>query len=563
VKAKPLFQSSFSFALLIAAAAATSGCGQSNDASSSSSSEPGPSSSTHAASGSGSSGSSGSPGASSSNGATTASTSTSGSAATSGSSGGTASASSTSGTTGASASSTNTSSGSGSSSGSSSSRSSSSSSSASGSGEGTLTTGIRAFPAPGATGLCPDPPLRLTFASAPTLGASGKIRVYDASSTATPVATVDMGASSYSETLEGLTYNMLRPAFVDGNDAVVYLPPHSLTYGKTYYVTVDSGAIVGPGGAVSVTSTTEWKFSTAAAAPSSASAGVALDGSQPFCTVQGALDAVPAKNTAAVTITVQAGTYHEFLHLSQKSNVTILGTSRTGTIIEGENNANMNASTQTRSLVGVDNVTGVVFDTLTITNQTPQGGSQAEALRLQSCDKCVVRNANISSLQDTLLWSGRVYATNCTISGNVDFVWGDGVAYFNKCDIHTAGRSGAIVQSRNGATGYGYVFVDSTLTADSSVTGQVLARIDVSAYPASHVAYINCTMGSFIAPVGWTITGGTAVSQLRFWEYQSVDSTGKAIDVSHRATGSTQISSTEAAQMRDPTVVLGGWQPPP
>ena len=103
---------------------------------------------------------------------------------------------------------------------------------------------------------------------------------------------------------------------------------------------------------------------------------------------------------------------------------------------------------------------------------------------------------------------------------------------------------------------------DSTLTADSGVTGQVLARIDVSQYPGSHVAYINCTMGSFISPEGWTITGGTPTSALRFWEFQSVDTTGKAIDVSKRIAGSTQISSTEAAQMRDPTVVLGGWQPP-
>ena len=120
-----------------------------------------------------------------------------------------------------------------------------------------------------------------------------------------------------------------------------------------------------------------------------------------------------------------------------------------------------------------------MIDTLTIHNVTPQGGSQAEALRLQSCDKCVVRNADILSLQDTLLWSGRVYAKNCYIAGNVDFVWGTGVAYFDACEIKTVGQAGAIVQARNGASAYGYVFVDSKLTADPGVTGQVLARIDV------------------------------------------------------------------------------------
>jgi pectin methylesterase-like acyl-CoA thioesterase len=372
-----------------------------------------------------------------------------------------------------------------------------------------------------------------------------------------------MGATAFTNTIAGTTYNIQRPAYVDGNDAVIYLKSHALTYGQTYYVNIDAGAIKPPSGTLSVTDTTTWRFSTAGAAPTSlANLSVALDGSGEFCSVQGALDALPANNTAASQIGIAQGIYHEIVLLESKSNVTLLGASRTGTIIEGTNNNNLNPTTRTRALFGADKSNGLIIDTMTISNLTPQGGSQAEALRLESCDKCVVRNANVNSLQDTLLWDGRLYADNCTISGNVDFVWGGGVAYFNKCNIHTTGQAGAIVQSRNTPTAYGYVFVDSQLTADSTVKNQVLARIDVSQYPGSHVAYVNCTMGSFISPGGWTITGGTPTSQLRFWEYQSVDTTGKAIDVSKRVAGSTQISATQAASMRDPTVVLAGWQPP-
>ena len=82
----------------------------------------------------------------------------------------------------------------------------------------------------------------------------------------------------------------------------------------------------------------------------------------------------------------------------------------------------------------------------------------------------------------------------------------------------------------------------------------MLARIDASVYPASHVAYVNCQMSSEIAAAGWQLTGGTATSALRFWEYQSVDSSGKAIDVSKRLAGSMQISSSEATMMRTPSV---------
>ncbi len=432
-------------------------------------------------------------------------------------------------------------------------------------GSGPLPGGLSAFPAPGAQGVCPDPPLRITFGGAPTLGTAGKIQVFDAAQPAAAVAVVDMAATAFSDTIGGVVFNTVRPAYVDGDAAVIYLKQHALAYGHTYYVTVDSGAIAQPGGAaVSISGATTWRFTTAAAAPASGSNfAVALDGSAPFCSVQGAIDAIPANNAHAVSVTIAAGTYHEIIHFSSKSDVTLIGADRTGTIIEGTNNNNLNPTTQTRSLVGVDKSSGLVIDTMTIHNLTPQGGSQAEALRLESCDQCVVRNADVLSLQDTLLWDGRLYAKNCLIAGNVDFVWGGGAAYFDQCEIRTVSRGGGWnVQARNPATTFGYVFVDSKLTADSGITGQGLARIDASVYPASHVAYINCQMGGHIAPAGWTITGTTDTSQLRFWEYQSVDPSGNPVNVSQRAAGSTQLTAAQAAMMRDPTVVLAGWQPP-
>jgi pectin methylesterase-like acyl-CoA thioesterase len=430
-------------------------------------------------------------------------------------------------------------------------------------GSGPLPGGLTAFPAPNVQGVCADPALRITFTGPPTLGASGKIQVFDASQPATPVAVVDMGGATFTDTVGGMTFNTLRSVYVDGNTAVVHLPSHPLTYGKTYYVTVDSGAIVGPTGTpVSITGTTTWRFSTASAAPAvSSSLSVAVDGSSPFCSAQGAFDAIPANNKAAVTVTIAVGTYHEIVHFTSKSNVTIQGADRAGTIISATNDNTLNPSTVGRSLVGIDSSPGLIIENLTIDNTGPQG-TQEEALRLQSCDMCVVRNANIISLQDTLLWDGRIYADNCLIAGDVDFVWGGGAAYFNNCEIRDVTRSGWNVQARNPATTYGYVFVDSKLTADPGITGHGLARIDVSVFPASHVAYINCQMGSHIMPAGWTITGGTPTAALRFWEYQSVDPTGKLIDVSQRAAGSMQLNATQAAQMRDPTVVLAGWQPP-
>jgi pectin methylesterase-like acyl-CoA thioesterase len=419
------------------------------------------------------------------------------------------------------------------------------------------------FPANGAKDVCADPPLRFHFSAAPAVGSSGKIRVFDASSSAA-IATVDLAVATVNQTIGGTMFTLPRPVQVAGNDVIVRLPPRALTYGRSYYVTVDAGAIKAPDGtAMTITDPMAWRFSTAPAAPSNlAELRVAIDGTGQFCSVQGALDAVPARSATATTITIEKGTYFEIIHAANKSKLTLSGRDRKSTVILGVNNNELNGGTATRSLVGIDASSDVVIENLTIRNLTPQGGSQAEALRLQTCDKCVVRHADIISLQDTLLWSGRVYANDCYIEGNVDFVWGTGAAYFDKCEIKTVGRAGYVVQARNDPGKSGYVFVDSKITAGAGVSGIVLGRIDVSVYPGSQVAYLNCQMGSHIAPAGWTVTGGVAGGSLRFWEYQSTDAAGAPLDVSRRLAGSKQISADEAARTRDPAQVLGGWMPP-
>jgi pectin methylesterase-like acyl-CoA thioesterase len=285
---------------------------------------------------------------------------------------------------------------------------------------------------------------------------------------------------------------------------------------------------------------------------------VGAKGGGNFCTVQGAIDTIPASNTNPVTVTVGTGIYHEIVYMNGKRNVTLRGADRAGTVVTYPNNDMLNAGTSMRPMMFVNGANGFVLESMTLRNTTPQGGSQAEALRA-SGDQMIVRNANLVSLQDTLLSDGRLYLSNSTIEGNVDYIWGGGPAYFDRCEIKTIGRSGYGVQSRNGT---GYVFVDSRLTSDSGITGHVLARINADDYPNSHVAFINCQMGTHVSAAGWTVTGSNTGS-LRFWEYQSTTLTGGALSVSGRHAASRQLNATEAAMMRDKTVVLGGWNPAP
>jgi len=420
------------------------------------------------------------------------------------------------------------------------------------------------FPKPGASGVCLDASLTMTFTSAPSIGSKGTISVYAKANPNTVVDKVDVAATSYSDSIGGQTRNLVRPVFIDGTSAVIYLHQHKLSANTAYFVTVSAGAFVDAqkNAIGTVSEQTTWSFTTGAAPAASSSMAVNRTGNGGFCSVQGAFDAIPNNDAGPRTITVAAGSYHELLYVSGKKQLTVRGADRAGTVIQYPNNDKLNAGTSARPLFYANGTTDLTIENLTLYNTTPQDGSQAEALRVQA-ERVTIRDVNLKSLQDTLLTGGSVYVVNSYLEGNVDFVWGTGPTYFDRCEIKTVGRAGAIVQARNGASSYGYVFVDSKITSDAKVSGQVLARIDATVYPASNVAFLNCQMSSGIGAKGWTITpaGTSATDQLRFWEYQSTDPSGAMLNVSGRDPASKQLSASQAASLRDKATVLGGWDP--
>jgi pectin methylesterase-like acyl-CoA thioesterase len=429
------------------------------------------------------------------------------------------------------------------------------------------------WPAAGATAVCADARLKLTFDGPVTVGGAGKIQVWKASAPDVPIDTIDVGAPYFNDTLGGRRFFTQRPVFLDGERATIALHAGVLVAAETYFVTIDAGVFLDAGGgAVGETRAPDaWRFSTRAAAapPASSSLTVAADGTGDFCTVQGAVDAVPGGGTAPVTITLAPGLYEEIVFISGKNQLTLHGADRKTSIIAYANNDTLQQKlgTKYRALVEVENSNDLVIENLTLHNLTPEGGSQAEALRVEPGDRVILRNDDFLSLQDTLLLTGRVYVSGCTIEGNVDFIWGKGTVYVEGSEIRTVVRPGYGVQARNGADHYGYVFVDSKLTSTPGLRGHMLARIDatpLTGYPASHVAFVDCQMGAHVDPRGWLVTPtGVATTGVRFWEYHSTDETGAMLDVGARDPASRQLTDAEAALMRDKVTVLAGWNPTP
>ena len=147
---------------------------------------------------------------------------------------------------------------------------------------------------------------------------SGKIRIYNATNSVTPVDVIDMGSNTVFiaalNTGVFLTNNFQPhslfsgdaqvinyfPVIITGNTAAIY--PHGgvMTSNQTYYVTMDDGVFADSAGAyfAGITDTNAWQFTTKPAGPvNPTNIVVSADGTGDFLTVQGAVDSVPSGNT--------------------------------------------------------------------------------------------------------------------------------------------------------------------------------------------------------------------------------------------------------------------------
>ncbi|TDC08466.1 hypothetical protein E1267_10050 [Nonomuraea longispora] len=437
-------------------------------------------------------------------------------------------------------------------------------------------------------GTCVDTPLTITFPEPPALGTTGAIEVRRADGTladrieaATAKTDRKNVGSAISDT--GLPHDFsYESIMIEGHRADVYLH-HRLEYGQEYYVTVDQGVFAGFDG---VRDPRAWRFTTTRREPKPGRLTVSAKGAGDFCTVQGAIDAVPTGNTTPVTIDVRPGVYTEIVYVREdRPHITVRGAGAKRTVIRYPNNDLRNGDKALsdggpedvcprrvletsdlhncwRASFGVD-ASDFRMSDVTVHNTTPDGGSQAEAFRGNN-ERIALERVHLRSFQDTLRLQGKGFVTDSHISGDTDFVWGTGTVFIQDTVLESTDR-GYISQSRNDETRPGTVFVRTKLTRAPGVPdGSVaLSRSAVWRFTHSQVVYIDTEMDGHIDPAGWQIDPDDCAQarQTSFWEYDSTDLSGRAIDTSRRLACSRQLTDAEAKQWSDPAYVLGGWDP--
>jgi pectinesterase len=334
--------------------------------------------------------------------------------------------------------------------------------------------------------------------------------------------------------------------------------------------------------------------------PFSASVGADAPGAPRYDTIAAALASAPA-GAAPYRVLLGEGTHREKL-IVDRANVAFVGASQAA-IISCDTAAGMMApdgrawGTWRCATLSVK-APGFSASNLTIENafdyvadlSHPQferigsNGAQAVALMLEEgSDRALFENVRITGHQDTLFANaGRGLFRNCFISGSVDFIFGAGAMYFDRCELQSRYRP--LMQRNHGWVAvpstardraYGLVFDRCRLTREAQVP---LASVALGRpwrpahdFPDGHygdpnalgmAAFLRCWMDDHISADGWDEMGYAArdgariflePSEARFGEYENQ---GPGAFVNRRRP---QLRAGEARAITQPHV-LDGWR---
>ena len=459
--------------------------------------------------------------------------------------------------------------------------------------------GFEVFPT--GTGAYIDDVLTLTFSSVPVLGTEGKITIFNSDGTQADM--IDM--ADVAATFQQMTNNTLNSTVIDfiGEPsskrfrAVNYKPviveeksvvikPHSnkLTYGKTYYVTIDPTVIVAEG-FNGISADKKWEFATKQEPASKDAVTVGKSGKTDFRTIQGAIDwAYKCGANSPMQININRGVYEEQLFIRNNHNITFKGANRDKTVLQYTNaeeyangvggsidaipalGSKINKSGG-RAVILMEICKGIRFENMTLKNTYGKPG-QAEVIYNNSDGDYTLSfvNCSLISLQDTFNSKGYGWMKDCLVEGNCDFIWGSPRTWlFEDCEIRAA-ADGYIVQCRCQDSKYkGFVFLNCTLSRKDGVADgkMYLARSSGATEDYDNVAFINCYMSSVIPATGWysnpTPNPVKANASSGWKEYGSKNATGESLSLSSRLSNAYTLSSEEyEAGYKDRATIFAG-----
>ncbi|XP_077243005.1 putative pectinesterase/pectinesterase inhibitor 21 [Tasmannia lanceolata] len=289
---------------------------------------------------------------------------------------------------------------------------------------------------------------------------------------------------------------------------------------------------------------------------------VAKDGSGKFKTINEAIATIPLKSNSTYIIYVKEGVYKEQVTIPKKMwNVMMIGDGPKNTVISGSENfidGTPTFKTATLAVVGE----GFIGKNFGVENTAGPEKHQAVAIRVQS-DKSVFYNCQFDGYQDTLYaHTHRQFYRECTISGTIDFIFGNSAVVFQNCKIiarKPLDNQKNIVTAQ-GRTDIreptGIVIHNCTLVADpaySPVKSKLPTFLGRPWKEFSRTIYMQSQLDDFIHPDGWLPWMGDFGLKTCF--YAEFDNKGPGATLTKRVTwGGIKTTTIAADQAEEFTV---------
>lgn len=219
------------------------------------------------------------------------------------------------------------------------------------------------------------------------------------------------------------------------------------------------------------------------------------------------------------------------------------------------------------AITGNTAASSITFERKYGVDVTSRAATERSAALAVEADQVEFENCSFLGGQDTL-YTGATnnssYYKNCKIEGNTDFIFGDGNAVFDGCDIQWKGYSdanpigGYLTAAKDTAT-YGYYFRNCTVSANSdlNVTGGSFGRPWGA---AAKVKFVNTklTSANLIADAGWSDMSNNTAAKANFGEYNTTVADGTTEDISKRVTGVMDAVAASAIHVNN---YFGSWTP--
>lgn len=283
---------------------------------------------------------------------------------------------------------------------------------------------------------------------------------------------------------------------------------------------------------------------------------VAPDGSGDFKSIQAAIDATKAFPDRRITLHIKNGIYHEPVRVYEwNPRLSLIGESAEKTIIRwGSHFQQVNRGRNSTFHTATLSVEGNDFhgENLTIENTAGPVG-QALALSVNA-DRVSFNNSRFLGHQDTIYVTGegkRQYFKNCYVEGTTDFIFGQGTAVFDQCEIHAKADSYITAASTPDTRQYGLVFLRATLTAEEGVSKVYLGR---PWRAHAKTVFIDSWLGAHIRPEGWHNWSKPAAEHTSF--YAEYNSRGPgAADSAQRAPWTHTLTKEQATEYTVETIL--------